>query len=129
MEDKKKYPNLVDISKRPNHQELSIKGGKSRSPRKLWSSTITLMLSNPKLTDEQKYLYLLLKDKRFADLVVELVGMNMIDIDDAKRRDKIIDQLSRFLPTVNLNVNTEAEDSLKKLKEYLLSKDGEQEKN
>jgi hypothetical protein len=96
--------NLIDISKRPDHHELSVKGGKSRSPRKLFQSTVNIMLANPKLTDNQKYLYLLLRDKEFAELITELIGRNLQDVDNPKRRDKVIEQLGKFMPEISLRL-------------------------
>ena len=101
------YENLIpkDLSKREDHIELSRKGGLSKSPSKVLSSRINGLMNSKKLSGEQKYMLALLKNKKFIDLIIELISMNLEDINRPERRDKVIDQLSKFLPNRNLNMN------------------------
>jgi len=88
--------------------ELSAKGGRSRSPRKLHKSTINLLLGNPNISPEEKHLYILLKDSKFIELIKELIGRNLSEADSVKARARLIDQLQKMLPNVNLNLNSDA---------------------
>ena len=103
--------NLIpkDLSKRADHIEISAKGGRSRSPSKVLASRINGLMTSRKLSKEQKYMLSLLKERKFVDLIIELISMSIEDIENPKRRDKIIDQLTKFLPNKNINLDISPE--------------------
>jgi len=114
-----------DLSKRPDHLELCRKGGRAKSPARAFQSRINGLMTSKKLTDEQKYMLALLKDKAFTDLIIELISMNVEEgVNKPARRDKIIDQLSKFLPAKNINFEVDMSNTrIKELKSYLEGRD------
>jgi len=96
-----------DLSKRPDHKALAAKGGRSKSPRKQIASRINGILANKKLNPEQQYMLTLLKNHEYITLLNELISMSLLEINNPQRRDKMIDQLLKLIPTRNINVNAD----------------------
>jgi len=100
---------LIPLNRRSKEERIIIarKGGKSKSAKKQLSSRINGLMNNKKLTLEQRYMLSLLQDKRFIDVIIELISMNLKDVDSPKRRDKIIEQLTKFIPAKQEAINIE----------------------
>ena len=96
--------NLKPIMDKERAIKLGRKGGLSKSPRKTLASRIN-GLKSLESTDERKQAMIqLLKEKRFVDVIIELISMNMEDLNNPHRRDKVIDQLSKFIPNQILSI-------------------------
>ena len=67
---------------------------------------IAQSLSHPArgLSEEQVKFRALLKDGKIAELILELVSLNLGDVYDARRRDIIISQLTSLIKSNNVNV-------------------------
>ena len=102
--------NLKPIKTTERAKELGRRGGLSKSPSKVLASRINGSLANKDLTPEQRYMLSLLKEKQFVELITELIAMNLEHIHQPARRDKIIEQLSKFLPTKSINLELSAEE-------------------
>ena len=100
---------LIPLNRRSKEEarKIQVKGGQSRSLKKQLSSRINGLLNNKSLTSEQRYMFSLLQDKRFIDVVIELISMNLEDTSNPRRRDKVIAQLTSFIPARQEIVNVE----------------------
>ena len=94
--------NLKPIRTTERAKELGRKGGLTKTPRKALSSRLN-GLSNKKLTAQQKHFVALLKEKRFLDLLVELLALNIEGSKDWDKRNQVIDQLIKIMPKTNLS--------------------------
>lgn len=101
----------------------SVKGGQVTSPVKALSSRINGLMNSKDLTDDQRYMHGLLRDRKFVDLIMELVSMNLEEAGSSERRDKVIDQLSKLLPTRNINLDVSAGQSGFRSEDYVKFRD------
>jgi hypothetical protein len=104
--------------------ELGRKGGRSKSPKKQLASRINGLLANKKLTDDQRYMLTMMKDKNYSEVLNEMISMNVERSDnDIEIRNKAIDQLQKFMPTkvmsINTNINIDVEKDSEEAKEHL----------
>lgn len=94
----------------------------SASQRRKIAQTLNALKRSPNLTEQQKVFIALLKDKKFLDLLLELIALNLKDVNDVKRRDKIFEQVISLIkgsPSINiLNLQQKTENILS-LNEYL----------
>jgi hypothetical protein len=100
--------NLKPIRTSERAKKLGRRGGLSKSPRKALASRINGLIANKELKPDQRYMLSLLKERRFIDVITELISMNLEDISNPSRRDKIIDQLTKFVPQQNFHLNFDA---------------------
>ena len=100
---------LIPLNRRSKEEarKIQVKGGQSRSLKKQLSSRINGLLNNKSLSNEQRYMLSLLQDKRFIDVVIELISMNLEDTSNPRRRDKVIAQLTSFIPARQEIVNVD----------------------
>jgi len=100
---------LIPLNRRSKEEarKIQVKGGQSRSLKKQLSSRINGLLNNKSLSSEQRYMLSLLQDKRFIDVVIELISMNLEDTSNPRRRDKVIAQLTSFIPARQEIVNVD----------------------
>ena len=92
-------------------KEEQIKGGQSKSEKKVFASRLNGMLNNQSLSDEQKNIIVLIRDKKFINAVCELIAYNISEIDDSKRRDIVITQLTKLIPNQVLTTQVERENT------------------
>ena len=105
----------IDISKLPNHRELSIKGGRSKSPKKIASSLINLQKANPDIRPEKLYLLKCLEKGDFLELLKQLISLELERCTEQKSRQKLIDSIIKILPQKNLNLNLSPEPQIYKI--------------
>jgi hypothetical protein len=103
--------------------EENIRGGQAKTPAKVLSSRINGLMNRKDLSDDQRYMFALLKDKKISDLMMELISMNLEDAGDVERRDKVIEQLKTFIATRNINLDIGAGESGFRVEEYVRFRD------
>src|SRR3989344_2438972 len=101
----------------PYSDEIRAKIKGSVSQRRKIAQTLNALSRSTKLNEQQKMFVSLLKEKKFVDLLVELIALNLKDISDYKRRDKVIEQiinLTKGSPNINiLNMQTKTDNIIK----------------
>jgi hypothetical protein len=103
--------NLKPIRSTKRAKELGRKGGLSKAPSKVFASRIN-GLASMDLTEDQKFFASLVRERKFLDLMIELLVLNLQDAGDPQRRDKIIEQITKLLPVKSLNVNVVSEEKI-----------------
>ena len=98
---------LIPMNKRTmkERQAIGRKGGSKKSAKKTLANTYKGLLANKKLTDRQRHLLILMKDKKFIEVITELINETVEEHDDPARRDKAVEQLQRMLPQKILQIN------------------------
>lgn len=117
-----------DLSKMPNFKEICSKGGSAKSQSKALSSRLNGLLASKDMPSEKKYMIQLLKDKRYIDVINELISINLELSEDVSIRNKTIDQLQKFLPSQSLNLHAglggEADANMQRVVDFILSQRG-----
>lgn len=95
---------LIDISTRPDHLELSRKGGKSTSKRKVMASRINGLKASPSMSPEKMYYLTMLEDGNYYALISELLSYDVQDLHVPETRHKILNILVKLVPAKHFNV-------------------------
>jgi hypothetical protein len=102
--------NLRPMNARPpeERKRIQMKGALASRGHKKPGTSLYLMLNGGKLTPSQAYVATLFKDKKFNELVHELIQVNAIEgIENPERRDKVIAQIQAMMPRSVFNYNVE----------------------
>jgi len=101
--------NLIPLNQRSpeERKRIQMKGARSKSPAKRLAARYNGMLSNKKLTPEQRHLLLMMRDKNYYGVIDELINETLQEHVDPARRDKAVEQLQKMVPTKVMNLNIE----------------------
>ena len=97
--------NLVDISTRPDHVELSRKGGSVKSERKSVANRVTALRRSDKYSPEQQEVLSLLANRDFLSCVQNLLSVQLDTAATWQQKDTVIKRLISLLPNTLLTAS------------------------
>lgn len=102
--------NLIPLNKRTPAERFAIqsKGGRSTSPAKRFAARMNGMKNKKGLTDEQRIVMCLLKDKQFLDAFVEINNHLLSSVSSSDDWIDVRDSIIKIMPQKLLQLTVDS---------------------